>query len=407
MARKKKRDSKAWDVIRRFFRLEKPKTRRKRKTAAERARDQQTASQVLPEVLEDSGLTNARELTEALSTAGMSPAAAEPTGHRGPPIIPGARSVPSAWTNLPTRPYTPAPSPTPIPTPPQSPGLSYDDAGALLPPRWQGGNTGGGGGNSQQEAQEEIIIKRRRQRQKEEETAMDMLTKAFQKLTRAVLGPTLGNRVNSLFGGQLGPSSGPGQGASPYATQAASDAKGMTIDGIKGFGKMIGGKAGMALLTGGMFATAVGGTIYAFLKIREAGLKLADAQVESLRPLSRFNAQIASAFLQADYQEKLRLFNQGGANAASSERLIKEWSAMKDSMQPMKTAMTEAYNNTAATILGYLRGYQETFNQLPWIKDILADIKKKADEAMGKNKQAFTGFFQDVLKGAYNKKPGE
>ncbi len=405
MARKRKRDSKAWDIIRRFFKLEKPKTRRKRKTAAERARDQQAASQVLPEVLENSTLTNARELTEALSTAGMAPAADPPT-HRGPPIIPAPRTPGSGWVNLPTRPYTPAPSPTPIPTPP-APGLSYDDAGAMLPPRWQGGNTGGGGPSPQQEAQEDIIIKRRRQRQKEEETAMDMLTKAFQKLTRAVLGPTLGNRVNSLFGGQLGPSSGPGQGASPYATQAASDAKGMTIDGIKGFGKMIGGKAGMALLMGGTLATAVGGTIYAFLKIREAGLRLADAQVESLRPLARFNAQIASAFLAADYQDKLRMFNQGGANAASSEKLIKEWSAMKDSMQPMKTAMTEVYNNTAATILGYLRGYQETFNQLPWIKDILADIKKKADEAMSKNKQAFTGFFQDVLKGAYNKKPGE
>jgi len=115
---------------------------------------------------------------------------------------------------------------------------------------------------------------------------------------------------------------------------------------------------GLKLAAGGMagVAGAAAGLIAVFVAIEFAGLKLAEAQVESQRYLVAFNGQIAAAYAKLEQGDLMRNLRTGAGTAASTESLVSAVNDMRDAWQPAGDAMTNLKNNIAVPFVKIATG---------------------------------------------------
>lgn len=432
----------------------KRQTQQKKKDDRKRKEDNAKRKQVISIVLEDSRLNNARAMTEALegrkqsqsrSPDPMAPVDVpknEPAPTPEAPKTPRPRGDDGRFLPTPAEPDRPAPlEPAPQqPQPQPQPGggsrqPSRDPWGGrgyhiqpkapAAPPEWK---LPPGPYVTTPQGVDSILPPRADtgpnpfdintntpRKAKEATDWIGKLVESFRTLHRSMDGTGGGGgrggggfsgmqRMMQLFtrfgarGLAMSGGGGAGAGGGPMLGMAAAG-------GARGLGSLaaVGGAVG----TVGAFAGGVLAAVGALALLHRVSTKFAEAQAESLRVFSGFNAKIAGAFIRQDFAAAKRNFAQGAMNAESSERLITAVSKMKDETLPIKAAVTELLNVTATAVVGILRDINGALMNLPILSGYLKSLKEKAEKESNAQRSSLAKWFGDVGQGVFNRKPGE
>lgn len=432
MARKPKKAASPglWGAVRSFFgvpeeakpspKIKAPRRPRKQKTPEERKEAIESAKQVLPQVLENTTVTNARQLT-ALLEGKRQPAAApvkqQPAAQEAepspPPVAPSYTPRPRSDVNPVADPWggrgtVRRPKFLPAPVKP----VSYEEAGSMLPPQ-------SGTASYDPNLQFQVELKQATEKQVE---WTDKLTNAFKRLFGVANNQTAGSRRGSgsslvgngvqrflaflqrASGGASPLQYGAGTGGGPIVNAAGGAVARGGIGMLRGAAAM-GGRAAMAAgITGAVVAAPIA-LAAAFVKLRQVATDFAEAQAESTRAFIPFNAAIANAFAKSKHEDRVRMYQQAAINEGSSERLIEAVDAMKNEAMPLKAAATELLNVTATSVVGILRSINRGIMAIPGLSDYLKKLVEQGKKKGNAHRSEMTNFLTDVGKGVFNRKP--
>lgn len=427
MPRKKPASPGLWSALRQFFggdqrqssspKIKPPRKPRKRKTAAERDADREQAQQALPDVLENTTLTNAKAISKALQ--GIKQA----TQSAGPQASPSPASQPQPQPGGSRDPWGGRGTQRRFNFGKPLQQISGAQADAQLPPQAPA---------MQQDT--EFRVDPRVERAKNVTLRwMDAVAMAFRKLAGTLGGSKVAAEAEQGGGGTPGGQRGGGKkggsrlqsvlqliqrvssGAQPIAGGAgaggagyANAASGAAARGGMGLlrgAAALGGRAAMAAGVAGAVVAAPIALAAAFIKLRQVATDFAEAQAESTRAFVPFNAKIAAAFGKSQFEDKKRMWAQGAMNQESSTKLIEAVDKMKNESLPLRAAVTELLNNTASVAVGMLRSINGLLKNLPGMKEYLKNLEEQGKKKGDANRQQMTSFFKDVTNGTYNKKP--
>lgn len=135
----------------------------------------------------------------------------------------------------------------------------------------------------------------------------------------------------------------------------------------------------------------------------------ATLQFESARNLSKFNGQIAGAFRRLDYGDMVRAHGRANATGGTTAALGDALNKLRDDIEPFRQIMTTGVNSVITVGVKIASGLVTLAKSMPgyWLIERLAKAQEEANrKALQDGPQAdFRKFARDVANGNYNRRP--